>query len=63
MTFSALHFQEGFDTTVSKHGNISLYARRALEFFAFYLVDFPHRIKRGLRFTRQDFKFRFSRTC
>jgi hypothetical protein len=53
--------QEGFHTTVSQHGNIGLYAGRALKLIAFYSVNFTHRFKRGIRFTRQQFNFWFSR--
>src|SRR5271154_3995697 len=35
LTFSALHLQEGFHTTVSQHRNIVLYAGRLLELIAF----------------------------
>jgi len=63
MTFSALHLQESLHTTVSQHRNIGLYASRALELIAFHSVDFTHHVKRGIRFTSQHFKFRFSRTC
>jgi hypothetical protein len=62
MTFSAPHLEEGLHTTVSEHRNIGLYAGRALKLIAFYSVDLTHRVKRGIRFTRQHFKFWFSRT-
>jgi hypothetical protein len=62
MTFAALQLQESLHTTVSQHRNIRLYAGRALELIVFYSVDLTDDVKRGIRFTRQHFKFWFSRT-
>ncbi len=60
MALAALYLQEGFHTSMSQHGNKGLYARRSLELVAFDSVDFLHRINGNARFTRQQFKFRFS---
>jgi hypothetical protein len=53
--------EASFHTAVSQHGNKGFHARRAIEFIVLCPVDFPHRVKRRIRFTRQQFKIRFSR--
>jgi len=61
MTIPALHLQERFHASVNQHRNKGLDARRTLELVVLCSVNFLHGVNRGIRFTRQQFNFRFSR--
>jgi hypothetical protein len=60
MTIPAFHLQERFHASVNQHRNQDLDARLTLELIVLCSVDFLHGVNRGIRFTRQQFNFRFS---